>query len=71
MQNQGRIDTFLPLVLKNVYGTEPRIPPAQSAGSVCLVLIGMNSVANQTQLLFEIAGVEAYEGSAQNNQARS
>src|SRR5271170_2146477 len=36
-----------------------------------LVLVRMNSVANQTELLFEIAWVEANEGSAQNHQARS
>jgi hypothetical protein len=36
-----------------------------------LVLIGMNLVANQTKLVFEIAGRATNEGSAQNNQARS
>jgi len=38
--------------------------------------MGMNSVANQTELIFKIAGsrltqVVVNEGSAQNNQARS
>ena len=36
-----------------------------------LVLIGMNPIANQTELVFEIAWVTANEGSAENNQARS